>query len=69
MALGGWIGGAIYVIAGSYDVAILLSLLFSIGGAAVILSMAPTGRILIPNWEESLPAQARSEEARPAGAD
>ena len=69
MALGGWIGGAIYLIAGSYDVAILLSLLASVGGAAVILSMAPTGRILIPNWEESLPAHARSEEARPAGAD
>ncbi len=59
MALGGWIGGAFFAVFGSYDAAIILSTLASVGGAAVILSMEPTSRLLIPNWEDSLPPEAR----------
>jgi len=39
----------------SYTAIILVSTLASVGGAAIIMSMEPTGRILIPNWEDSIP--------------
>ena len=56
MALGGWIGGVLYVIFGSYDITVFLSVLASMGGAALILSMPPTARLLIPNWEDASPS-------------
>jgi MFS family permease len=60
MATGGWIGGAFYALFGSYDAAILLSTIASIGGALVLVSMAPTTKLLIPNWEDALPPEART---------
>ena len=54
MAFGGWIGGVLYVISGSYDVTVILSVLTSLAGAAVILTMPPTARLLIPNWGDEL---------------
>ena len=53
MAVGGWIGGILYMIFGSYDTTVILSVLASMGGAMVILSMPPTSRPLIPNWEDT----------------
>ena len=59
MALGGWIGGALFALSGSYDITIVVSLLASLGGAGVLLSMEPNDRLLIPNWEDSLPPEVR----------
>ena len=53
MAVGGWIGGVLYMIFGSYDTTVVLSVLASVGGAMAILSMPPTSRPLIPNWENT----------------
>ena len=56
MALGAWVGGALFWVFDSYTATILVSTLTSVAGAIVIMSMEPTGRILIPNWEEAIPA-------------
>ena len=68
MALGGWIGGGLFAVFGSYDITIVLSVLSSVGGAALIMSMPPTDKLLIPNWEESPPSSNLPEAANPAGA-
>ena len=68
MALGGWIGGGLFAVFGSYDITIVLSVLSSMGGAALIMSMPPTDKLLIPNWEESPPSSNLPEAANPAGA-
>ena len=60
MALGGLLGGVVYDFFGSYDIAWVISIAASLGGAACILLLEPTSRLLIPNWEESLPAEART---------
>ncbi|MBL16759.1 MAG: hypothetical protein CL767_06175 [Chloroflexi bacterium] len=56
MALGAWIGGALFWVFDSYAVTILVSTLTSVAGAIVIMSMESTNRILIPGWEEAIPA-------------
>jgi len=67
MALGGWIGGGLFAVFGSYDITIVLSVLASVGGAALIMSMPPTNKLLIPDWEESLPSSTLAGAANPAG--
>ena len=69
MATGGWIGGALYAVFGSYDPAIILSVIASVGGALVLVSMEPTSKLLIPNWEQSLPPEARTPTPSPSAAD
>ena len=69
MALGGWIGGVLFFLFGSYDIAIMISVVASVGGAGLILSMPPTGTLLIPNWEDALSPEVRSEDPRPVAAD
>ena len=59
MALGGWIGGALFALSGSYEISIVVSMLASLGGAGVLLSIEPNNRLLIPNWEDSLPPEVR----------
>ena len=61
MAFGAWIGGALFGVFGTYSATIILSAVASVTGAFIILSMEPTSRLLIPNWEDSLPSEARSE--------
>ncbi len=56
MAMGAWVGGALFWLFDSYAATILVSTLTSVAGAAVIMSMEPTGRVLIPNWEDTIPA-------------
>ena len=68
MAVGGWIGGILYAIFGSYDITVILSVAASVGGAALILSMPPTARLLIPDWEEGLVPEVPPERARPIAA-
>lgn len=60
MALGGVIGSVVYDQFSSYDLAWAISIGASLGGAACILLLEPTSRMLIPNWEESLPPEARA---------
>ena len=60
MALGGLIGSVIFDLRGSYDLAWYISIAASLGGVVCILLLEPTSRMLIPNWEESLPPEARS---------
>ena len=60
MAFGAWIGGYLYYLFGSYNPAIILSTVASVGGALVLISMAPTNKLLIENWEDSLPPEAKS---------
>lgn len=54
MAMGAWLGGALFWLFGSYSITIIVSTLTSVAGAFLIMSMEPTSRILIPNWEDSL---------------
>ena len=56
MALGAWVGGALYWAFDSYTATILVSTFTSIAGAVVIMSMEPTGRVLIPGWEDTITA-------------
>ena len=51
MALGGWIGGPIFDMFGSYDVALWISIATSLAGALNILLLEPTHKLLIPDWE------------------
>ena len=60
MALGGLLGGVVYDNFGSYDIAWGISIATSLGGAACILLLRSTSRVLIPDWEESLPSEARA---------
>jgi len=55
MAMGAWAGGALFWLFDSYTATILVSTATSVVGAFVIMSMEPTNRVLIPNWEESVP--------------
>jgi len=57
MATGGWVGGLLYGFFGAYDLTIVLSTVASVAGALVLLSMEPTSRLLIPNWEDSVATQ------------
>ena len=61
MALGGLLGGVIFDLTGAYDLAWVLSIAASLGGAASILFLEPTSKMLIPDWEDSLPPEARSQ--------
>ena len=59
MALGGWIGGPIFDIFGSYDVALWISIATSLAGALNILVLEPTDKLLIPDWEAEEDATPR----------
>jgi hypothetical protein len=55
------LGGVVYQLTGgNYDVIFGLSVAFSLGGAAIILTLEPTTKTLISDWESSLPEEARS---------
>ncbi len=53
-------GLVIYVTDGNYNVVFALSMAFSLGGVLVIANLDSTSHVLIPDWEESLPAEART---------
>ena len=54
------LAGLVIYVTGSYNPVIALSIAFSIGGALLILTLESTSRVLIPDWEDSLPPEARS---------
>ena len=66
MAIGGLMLGVIVDLTGSYDMVWIISVAASLGGAAAILFLEPTSRPLIPDWEDSLPVEARSQPSNAA---
>ena len=68
MAVGGWIGGVLFFVFGSYDITVIVSVLASVGGAALILSMPPTAKLLIPDWEDAFTSDIPPERSRPIAA-
>ena len=66
MAIGGLLLGIIVDVTGSFDMAWMISIAASLAGAVAILFLEPTSKQLMPNWEDALPAEARS--APPADA-
>ena len=50
MALGGWMGGPIYDIFGSYTWALVISAVASIGGSVSIMILENPSKMLIPDW-------------------
>ena len=71
MAVGGWIGGIVYDFTGTYNIALVISVIASIMGAVSIVLLERTDRMLIPDWEtEYLPEEDEAETAPArAGAD
>lgn len=55
------IGGLVREITGSYLPVFALSMGFSVTGVLVILTLESTKRVLIPDWENSLPPHARAQ--------
>ncbi len=53
MALGGWIGGPIYDVFQSYNWALVVSIVASIGGAISIVLLENPAKLLIPDWQKS----------------
>lgn len=61
MAIGGLLLGiTVDVTNGSFTLAWLISIAGSLGGAVAIMFLEPTTKPLLPNWEDELPAEARS---------
>ncbi|MCH7594002.1 MAG: MFS transporter [Chloroflexi bacterium] len=54
MALGAAIAGITYDLTGSYTTAIVLSAIFSLLGAASIVVLETTKRLLIPDWDRAI---------------
>ncbi len=53
------LAGLVIYATGSFHPAIALSIAFSVGGALLILTLESTSSVLIPDWEEALPLEAR----------
>jgi len=60
MALGGLIGSVVFDQLGSYNLAWTISIIASLGGAVCVFLLESSSRVLIPNWEDALPPDARS---------
>ncbi len=69
MATGGWIGGVLFGFFGDYVLTIALSVATSFAGAVLIMSMDRTDQVLILDWEDDLPEDARSAPLRGSAAD
>ena len=63
MALGGWSGGVLYAIFGNYDTTIMLSVLTSVAGGLIILSMESSRRTIIAALGETPAPDARAPSA------
>ena len=71
MAVGGWVGGIVYDFTGTYNIALVISVIASIMGAVSIVLLERTDRLLIPDWETEYLPEEEEPEAAPAraGAD
>ena len=68
MAVGGWIGGIVYDFTGTYNIALVISVIASIMGAVSIVLLERTDRMLIPDWETEYLPEEDEPEAAPARA-
>ncbi|MDP6549578.1 MAG: MFS transporter [Dehalococcoidia bacterium] len=57
------LAGFVIFVTGSFTAILILSMSFSFVGVLIILSLATSTRLLIPDWEEALPVEARSTPA------
>ena len=48
---------------GSYDLAWVISIVASLAGVLFIALLEPTSRVLIPDWEDSLPRETEASTA------
>ena len=55
-----FVAGVMLDLTGTYNSIIALSLFASLGGAIVTMLLEPTSHMLIGDWEETLPTEARS---------
>ncbi len=69
MALGGWVGGVIFDMMGSYDIALIISIVASVAGAVSILLLEPTNKLLIPDWERDAHAETATPSTAAGAAD
>ena len=61
------LAGLVLYATDSFAAILGLSMAFSFAGVAVIMTLESSARVLIPDWEQSLPEEARSP--APAGAE
>ena len=54
------LGGLAIYVTGSFNPALVLSMFFSFSGVLVIFSMESGAKVLIPDWEDALPPEARA---------
>ena len=54
------LGGLAIYVTGSFNPALVLSMFFSFSGVLVIFSMESGARVLIPDWEDALPSEAKT---------
>lgn len=57
------LAGFVIFVTGSFTPVLMISMGFSLVGVFVVMTLAPSDRILIPDWEQSLPDRARSTTA------
>ena len=54
------LGGLAIFVTGSFNPALVLSMFFSFSGVLVIYSMESSTKVLIPDWEDGLPPEAKT---------
>jgi len=54
------LGGLAIYVTGSFNPALVMSMFFSFAGVMVIYSMESSTNVLIPDWEDALPPEART---------
>ena len=59
------LAGLVIYATGSFKIILLLSMAFSFESVLVIMFLESSARILIPDWENSLPPEARSTDSGP----
>jgi MFS family permease len=60
MGLGGWIGGYLFDVTGTYTLTIIVSAATSLGGMVSILFLADPRRELIPDWNSGIAVSGKS---------
>ena len=81
MAVGGLVGGVVFdyrnaeaptrllgfidIGGGSYDLAWIISIAASLAGVVFILLLESSSRVLIPDWEDSIPRENQTTPAAP----
>ena len=53
MAVGGWIGGPVFDLFGSYNWALAVAIVASVGGAVSIVMLENPANLLIPDWQKA----------------